>query len=172
MKTNKVLYVDNVDTPIGSLKILVEEDKLIKINFEQAKDDEMKTWINKHFRHSPEIIYEKDKLSFITNQIKRYFQGSKDFSVPMKFYGTDFQKTVWRTLLNDVPYGETRTYKQLAIVVGNPKASRAIGGAMNKNPIPLIVPCHRVIGSSGKLTGFGGGLSTKAYLLQFEKNNQ
>lgn len=101
-------------------------------------------------------------------ELEEYFQGvRKVFTVPLNPKGTDFQKKVWQAL-QDIPYGQTCSYKDVAKAVGNDKASRAIGMANNKNPIPIIVPCHRVIGSGGKLVGYAGGLDVKRMLLQIE----
>ena len=93
--------------------------------------------------------------------------GSKDISIPLLLEGTDFQKAVWRQL-QKIPFGQTASYGDVARAVGSPKAFRAVGNANNKNPIPVIIPCHRVIGRSGDLTGFGGGLDAKAALLRLE----
>lgn len=102
-------------------------------------------------------------------QLREYFAGTrKSFDLPLAPQGTDFQMRVWQALLN-IPYGETRSYKQLAAEVGNEKASRAVGGALNKNPIAIIVPCHRVVGSDGSLAGFAGGTDLKAALLALER---
>lgn len=104
-------------------------------------------------------------------QVSEYFEGKRTtFDLPLQMTGTDFQKNVWRELCN-IPYGETRTYKQIAIAIGNPKAVRAVGLANNKNPISIIVPCHRVIGSNGKLVGYAGGLDIKRWLLQLEQRS-
>ncbi len=105
-------------------------------------------------------------------QLLEYFSGKrKKFDLPCQLNGTDFQKKVWQALC-EIPYGETRTYKEVATAVGNPKASRAIGLANNKNPIAIIYPCHRVIGSSGKLVGYAGGLEMKESLLKMEAENK
>ncbi len=104
-------------------------------------------------------------------QLCEYLEGKRVFfDIPYTLTGTDFQKKVWQALC-DIPYGEVRSYKDIAIAVGNPKASRAIGMANNKNPITVIIPCHRVIGSSGKLVGYAGGLEMKKYLLTLEAEN-
>lgn len=101
-------------------------------------------------------------------QLEQYFQGSRRaFDVPLRPRGTEFQKKVWAALL-DIPYGETRSYKSIAIKIQRPKAFRAVGLANNKNPLPIIIPCHRVIGSNGKMVGYGGGLSIKEALLRLE----
>lgn len=103
-------------------------------------------------------------------QLSEYLKGErKEFDLPLNPKGTDFQKRVWRALC-DIPYGETRSYKQIAKSVGNSKAVRAVGMANNRNPITIVVPCHRVIGADGKLVGYGGGLEMKEFLLRLEKS--
>ncbi|NEA98197.1 methylated-DNA--[protein]-cysteine S-methyltransferase [Streptomyces sp. SID13726] len=102
-------------------------------------------------------------------QLRSYFAGeSKDFTLELRFLGTPFQRTVWDQL-RKIPYGETRTYGELATALGNPNASRAVGLANGRNPIGIIVPCHRVVGADGSLTGYGGGLERKRQLLDFER---
>ena len=101
-------------------------------------------------------------------QLDEYFRGQRRlFSVKLNPQGTPFQQSVWKALL-EIPYGETRSYKQIAERIGNPSASRAVGMANNKNPIFIIIPCHRVIGSTGKLVGYGGGIDVKEKLLNLE----
>lgn len=108
----------------------------------------------------------------VYGQLVEYFEGTrKIFDFPCELRGTQFQKKVWNALC-DIPYGETRSYKEIAIAVGNEKASRAVGMANNKNPIVIAVPCHRVIGANGKLVGYAGGLSMKQYLLDLESKNK
>lgn len=121
----------------------------------------------------PENMGEASALSDAAYvQITEYFFGKrKSFDLPIASKGTDFQKKVWQALC-DIPYGETRSYKDIAIAVGNPKASRAVGMANNRNPIAIVVPCHRVIGSSGKLVGYAGGLETKEKLLALEAEHK
>ncbi len=104
-------------------------------------------------------------------QLDEYFQGKRTvFDVPLSLVGTTFQKRVWEALLA-IPYGKTATYKEIAASVGNIRSTRAVGGANHRNPVSIIVPCHRVIGASGGLTGYGGGLSRKAWLLDHEKKH-
>lgn len=111
-------------------------------------------------------------LKNTVTQLDEYFQGKrKSFELPIKLNGTEFQQKVWQNL-QKIPYGKTISYKQLADMCGNPKASRAVGMANNKNPIAIIVPCHRVIGTNGKLTGYAGGLDLKSELLKLEKINE
>lgn len=103
-------------------------------------------------------------------ELNEYFAGRRmRFSVPLFISGTEFQKKVWQALTG-IPYGETRSYGEIAAAIGKPKACRAVGMANHVNPLPIFVPCHRVIGAGGSLTGYGGGLSTKVFLLELERN--
>jgi methylated-DNA-[protein]-cysteine S-methyltransferase len=105
-------------------------------------------------------------------QLNAYLAGElKAFSLPLKPHGTAFMQTVWQALCS-VPYGTTASYKDIALAINNPKAVRAVGQANNKNPLPIFIPCHRIIGSNGKLVGYGGGLDIKAFLLVLEKRNR
>ena len=116
--------------------------------------------------------WKKDGKPFeeVAFQLDSYFASElQEFDLPLKLAGTEFQKIVWK-MLAEIPYGETWSYGELARHIGRPKASRAVGAANGLNPIPVIIPCHRVIGSDGKLTGFGGGIKTKEYLLNLENN--
>lgn len=119
----------------------------------------------------PEGVERDDEfpvLKLASEQLRRYFEGElQEFDLPLAPIGTDFQRSVWNALLT-IPYGETLSYMQVAAGIGNPKAVRAVGAANGQNPIPIVIPCHRVIGSNGKLTGFGGGLPLKRRLLDLE----
>ncbi|MBA2946674.1 methylated-DNA--[protein]-cysteine S-methyltransferase [Streptomyces sp. PSKA28] len=126
-------------------------------------------------RHRPpeESFGDRDNTAFafaeIATQLKAYFAGElKEFTLPLHLHGTPFQRTVWEQL-RKIPYGETRSYGELAHELGNPKASRAVGLANGRNPVGIIVPCHRVVGADGSLTGYGGGLERKQQLLDFER---
>ncbi|MBA4861957.1 methylated-DNA--[protein]-cysteine S-methyltransferase [Streptomyces sp. PSKA54] len=126
-------------------------------------------------RHRPpeESFGDRDDTAFafaeIATQLKAYFAGElKEFTLPLQLHGTPFQRTVWEQL-RKIPYGETRSYGELAHELGNPKASRAVGLANGRNPVGIIVPCHRVVGADGSLTGYGGGLERKQQLLDFER---
>lgn len=113
-------------------------------------------------------IEETDLLRKAGKELKEYFDGERtEFDIPIEVDGTDFRKSVWKELCN-IPYGETCTYGDIAKRIGNPKASRAVGLANNKNRIPIFIPCHRVIGANGKLVGFAGGIEIKKYLLDLE----
>ncbi|MER7173156.1 methylated-DNA--[protein]-cysteine S-methyltransferase [Streptomyces mesophilus] len=124
-------------------------------------------------RHRPaeETFGHPDDTGFepVVEQLTAYFAGDRtDFDLPLHLDGTEFQRTVWAELLK-IPYGETRSYGELAEALGNPAASRAVGLANGKNPIGIIVPCHRVVGANGSLTGYGGGIERKRQLLDFER---
>lgn len=115
-------------------------------------------------------VCETELIREAGRQLTEYLEvGRKNFDLPLNPKGTDFQKKVWKALC-DIPYGETRSYKQVAEAVGNPKATRAVGMANNRNPIMIFIPCHRVIGSDGSLVGYGGGLDMKEKLLSIEQN--
>jgi methylated-DNA-[protein]-cysteine S-methyltransferase len=148
-----------IDTKIGKL-LLSGNKKLEGLYFPTAK-----------IKKEPEEswIYSENPFMEVLDQLNQYFKGSlKKFDLSLYMKGTEFQKKVWKELTR-IPYGETISYGELALRVGNPKAARAVGMANNKNPIPVIVPCHRVIGKDGKLTGFGGGLDVKQVLLDLEQ---
>ena len=117
------------------------------------------------------LLQTTELLSMATIQLDEYFQGKRTtFSLPFKLTGTLFQLAVWKELQN-IPYGKTTSYKEIAQKINKPKAYRAVGMANNKNPLPIIIPCHRVIGSNGKLIGYAGGLKLKNYLLELEKSH-
>ena len=153
-------YLNYIDSPIGILGLVQEEDYITELFFGEDEG------------HQDCSKDETQLLRETKNQLAEYFDGSrKRFDLPLNPKGTVFQQSVWQALLM-IPYGETRSYKEIATLVGNPKASRAVGMANNRNPISIIVPCHRVIGSSGKLVGYGGGLAIKEKLLGLERDNQ
>lgn len=139
-----------------SLYLVATETHLINIQFTQPQKALLQT---------------TELLSMATIQLDEYFQGKRTtFSSPFKLTGTPFQLAVWKELQN-IPYGKTTSYKEIAQKINKPKAYRAVGMANNKNPLPIIIPCHRVIGSNGKLIGYAGGLKLKNYLLELEKSH-
>lgn len=154
------------ESPIGKLTVYFVETDIIALSF--AEEGDNLKYIKRYYGTPVEV----DKVDYnYHEEVIKYLEGKlKDFTMPFSFKGTPFQESVWRELVN-IPYGETRTYKELAEKVGCPKGPRAVGGALNKNPIAIIVPCHRVIGTNGKLVGFAGGLDIKDKLLSLEKNN-
>jgi methylated-DNA-[protein]-cysteine S-methyltransferase len=151
-----------IDSPVGKLKLVASDRGLVAILWENDSP--------RRVRLSELVEDEQHPVLIATErQLGEYFAGKrKEFSVSLDMRGTRFQKDVWEALLG-IPFGETRSYGQLAHQLGNPRATRAVGAANGRNPVSIIVPCHRVIGSSGKLTGFAGGLATKAHLLDLEK---
>ena len=156
------MYYCYLNSPIGDLLLAGDDDGLSLIGFPQGK-----------MRHDPEPdwIFNENPFTAARQQLEEYFAGErKDFDLPLHLSGTDFQVQVLRELQR-IPYGETTSYGDIAERIGRPKAMRAVGAANGRNPIPIIVPCHRVIGSSGDLTGFGGGLDTKEALLRLEAEN-
>lgn len=146
-------YIGYYESPIGWLRIRADEQAITEVNFCGASKTE----------HRSEII------NRCIQELDEYFSGTrKNFQVPLKFvYGTCFQQRCWCELLT-VPYGATCSYQQLAEAVGNRNAVRAVGGANHRNPICILVPCHRVIGKDGSLTGYGGGIEKKLFLLELE----
>jgi methylated-DNA-[protein]-cysteine S-methyltransferase len=149
-------------TPVGCLRLVASDEGLTAVLWERDEPKRVPLAEQKQNDDHP-ILRETEQ------QLSEYFDGKrKVFSIKLDFSGSDFQKRVWAALLT-IPCGETRSYGDIARQVGNPKASRAVGAASGKNPISIIAPCHRVIGSSGKLTGFGGGLENKALLLRLEQ---
>lgn len=144
------------DTPIGTVCIRNSETEIISL-FIPGKC--------KRTGQNPSLLAQNAE-----KQLMEYFAGErKTFELPLHIKGTAFQQKVWRALM-DIPYGETRTYGEIAAAIGNPKASRAVGGANHKNPLMIFVPCHRVIGADGSLVGFGGGMDVKRYLLELERS--
>jgi methylated-DNA-[protein]-cysteine S-methyltransferase len=156
------MYYCYFDTPIGELLLAGEADSLEMIGFPKGamrRDPE------------PDWIYKEEPFEKARQQLGEYFAGERNnFDLPLSLAGTEFQVSVLEALLQ-IPYGETTSYGAIAKEIGRPKAVRAVGAANGRNPIPIIVPCHRVIGSSGDLTGFGGGLDTKEALLRLEAEN-
>lgn len=151
-----------IASPVGKLKLVASDKGLVAILWE--KDSPRRVRLNEPVENKEHPI-----LVATERQLDEYFAGKrKAFSIALDMRGTRFQKDVWEAL-RAIPFGETRSYGQLAKQLGNPRASRAVGAANGRNPVSIIVPCHRVIGSSGKLTGFAGGLGTKAHLLGLEK---
>ena len=154
------MYKKVMNSPVGKIEIIEENEKLIELNIYNEEKNEQK---NKIIEKDTRLLLEVEK------QLKEYFKGKRiKFEISLNPKGTEFMKKVWKELLN-IPYGETRTYKEIAEKIGNSKASRAVGMANNKNPIPIIIPCHRVIGSNNKLVGYALGLDMKQYLLDLER---
>jgi methylated-DNA-[protein]-cysteine S-methyltransferase len=150
-----------VETPVGLLKLVAGDTALVAVLWEN--DDP------KRVRLGPLVEdVEHSILCAAERQLAEYFTGTrKSFGLPLEFVGTPFQKRVWAELLN-IPFGQTRTYAEIATAIGKPRAFRAVGAANGRNPISIVAPCHRVIGKDGSLTGFAGGLKAKECLFVIE----
>ncbi|MFJ5302786.1 methylated-DNA--[protein]-cysteine S-methyltransferase [Streptomyces sp. NPDC088350] len=149
-----------IDSPYGPLTLVADEDGTLCGLY----------MVDQRHRPPEENFGTREDTSFLAaiDQLQAYFAGKlKEFTLELRLHGTPFQRTVWDQLRR-IPYGETRSYGDLADALGNPGASRAVGLANGKNPIGIIVPCHRVVGANGSLTGYGGGLDRKQRLLDFE----
>ncbi len=147
------------DTEYGKFQVVCDAEEVIAINIVNENTEILK-------------VKECELCSQVYKELLEYFKGKRksfDFKISMR--GTDFQKTVWKELIK-IPYGETRSYKEVAEAIGKPKACRAVGMANNRNPLVIVVPCHRVIGSNGSLTGYYGGLDMKNKLLKLESLNK
>lgn len=147
------MAVEYYKSKVGLLKISADEEAVTAISFvQEVGKDNSNRWTRECIR-----------------QLEEYFQGNRyEFDLPLHPTGTPFQQKVWEAL-QQIPYGETRSYKEIAIECGNEKACRAVGMANNRNPIAIVIPCHRVIGKNGKLVGYAGGLDIKTFLLELEK---
>jgi len=153
-----------MDSPVGQLQLVANETALVAVLWDGEKPNRVRLATLVEDPQHPVLIEAR-------RQLQEYFAGQRNvFELPLDFAGTDFQKKVWQALLN-IPYGQTRSYREIAEQVGNVKAVRAVGAANGKNPISIIAPCHRVIGSSGKLVGFAGGLDKKEILLNIERTH-
>ncbi len=148
-------------SPVGRLKLVASDRGMVAVLWEN--DDPKRVPLDEPIEDGDHPV-----LALAEKELEEYFAGKRSaFSAPLDMRGTPFQKQVWEAL-QGIPFGETRSYGQLANQLGKPSAARAVGAANGRNPVSIIVPCHRVIGSSGKLTGFAGGLDAKAHLLTLE----
>jgi methylated-DNA-[protein]-cysteine S-methyltransferase len=157
------LFYKQIESPVGRLKLVASANALVAVLFEQERPDRVKVNVDTVYLDPQHpILIETER------QLSQYFLGIRtEFDLPIEANGSNFQKKVWRAL-REIPFGETRSYSDLANAVGSPKACRAVGAANGKNPLAIVVPCHRVVGANGALTGFAGGLETKAKLLALE----
>jgi len=162
MRDEQTLSYALVDSPVGELLLAGDDTGLKLINFQTGRH-----------RVRPRSVWTMDRRPFeeAVRQLRAYFEGDlKTFDLELVPDGTSFQLGVWRAL-REVPYGETISYGELARRIGNPHASRAVGAANGRNPLPIVVPCHRVVGGDGSLTGYGGGLHIKRALLDLERRH-
>jgi len=159
-------FFKTIASPVGKLKLIASDHGLVAVQWDKEKP-----------KHSPvkwDVVVENKNHPILLKtekQIQEYFTHKRrSFSLKLDIQGTPFQKRVWMALMS-IPYGDTKSYGDIAKQIQHPKASRAVGAANGKNPVPIIIPCHRVIGSSGKLVGFTGGLAKKEKLLSIEKTS-
>ncbi len=156
------IYYARTSSPAGPLLLALSSRGLLKLEFERGQPAEGR---NQTWQEST------DALQPWLRELEEYFSGNRrDFSLPLDLRGTDFQLKCWRALL-DIPYGETRSYRDIAQAIAHPHAFRAVGMSNNRNPIAIVVPCHRVIASNGSLCGYGGGLDIKRKLLDLEQSS-
>jgi methylated-DNA-[protein]-cysteine S-methyltransferase len=159
-KASTTLYSTKMQSPVGELTLVANDETLVAVLWEDHPP--------KLVKYSGAVEKINPVLKQTMRQLKEYFaKKRKDFDLPLSFEGTEFQEKVWSNL-RKIPYGKTWSYKDLAKKVGSEKAVRAVGGANGRNQLSIVIPCHRVIGANGSLTGFAGGLKTKNYLLELE----
>lgn len=155
------LFYKEMKSPVGKLKLVASAQALVAVLWEQERPNRVRLDTLKLDQRHPILLNAEQ-------QLREYFAGERThFELPLEPRGNEFQKKVWRAL-REIPFGKTRSYLDLAKTIGSPKACRAVGAANGKNPLSIVVPCHRVIGADGALTGFAGGLERKATLLALE----
>ncbi len=162
-----------LDSPIGRLRLVATDQGLSHLLFDQQAGDS----VDSSSMGSSSVGSDSDPakaddhpvLAAATSQLEEYFAGQRqEFDIPLDLTGTEFQRAAWSALAG-VPFGETRSYRQQAEAIGRPNTVRAIGAANGRNPVPIVLPCHRIVGSDGSLTGYGGGLPIKEFLLNHEQ---
>jgi methylated-DNA-[protein]-cysteine S-methyltransferase len=158
------LFYKEIESPVGKLKLVASSNALVAVLWERERPNRVKLDTMTLAPQHP-ILLETER------QLAEYFSGERiQFDLPLQPDGSEFQKKVWQAL-REIPFGQTRSYLDLAKALGSSKAARAVGAANGKNPLSIIVPCHRVVGADGSLTGFAGGLETKAALLALENRS-
>lgn len=161
------VIIARVPTAAGEFGAVVTERGLARLTFPSEPFEWCQDWVRR-WEPGARVLSEGPGLVPVARQLAAYFERSlREFDLPLDMRGTEFQRQVWQALTG-IPFGETRSYGQIAAQIGRPKAVRAVGAANGANPVPIVVPCHRVIGSNGKLTGYAGGLELKERLLALE----
>lgn len=154
-----LFFYDIIKTDFGLIRVVIKNEKLVRVDIEQSFSMSDET---------PDMVFDPEITEPFTNQMKSYISGKlENFDIPVLFSGTPFQNSVWKELVK-IPFGQTRSYQEIAISLKNPHACRAVGSACGKNPVPIVVPCHRVITKSGTLGGFSCGLHVKKALMAIE----
>jgi methylated-DNA-[protein]-cysteine S-methyltransferase len=166
----KNIFIGHTDsTALGEIWVAVSENGLIAVEF-PATQDEFTAWLGKH--HAAQIEFDQEKVKDVLEQLSEYAAGvRRGFTIPIDWSTLNKFQCKALKLTFEIPYGETRTYKEIAVALGNPRAARAVGRAEATNPMPIVLPCHRVVGSDNKLHGYGAGsgIPTKEWLLKMEK---
>lgn len=161
------IILATIPTDAGRFGAVVTPQGLARLTFPDEPFDWCHDWVRR-WEPGAAVVADGPGLAPVSSQLQAYFRGTlRSFDMPLDMRGTPFQREVWQAL-TAIPFGETRSYGQIAAQIGRPKAVRAVGAANGANPVPIIVPCHRVIGSNGKLTGYAGGLALKQQLLALE----
>jgi len=170
MSQGETLFSDRVDSPIGKLLIVADDDGNLRAIDWAESEARTRAFLQLHYGENGFVLKSTRNPSGLSEVLRSYFAGELRAidTIPVKPAGTPFQQEVWLAL-RQIPCGTTISYAELAIQIGRPKAVRAVGLANGSNPIPIVVPCHRVIGSDGSLTGYGGGMERKRWLLEHEK---
>lgn len=167
-----MLYKGTLESPVGPVQLIAEDHYIIRVDFYQGGFQDCQEFLQKYFPGVPFTDGFNDELIKAIVQLDEYFSGiRKSFDIAVKLYGTPFYGKVWSELCK-IPYGELISYKTLAERCGLNKGFRAVGQANHHNPVSIIVPCHRVIGSNGKLTGYGSGVEIKQFLIDWEQKNK
>ena len=161
-------YTDMMDSPCGPLLLVVDDDgAVVRIEFGNGRESQKRT-VQRMRAAGIDVIEDAGRTAGLRRQLEEYFAGERqEFDLRLAPQGTPFELSVWEELKR-IPFGETRSYGEIAQAIGRPGSARAVGRANGANPIPIVVPCHRVIGANGSLTGFGGGLDAKERLLEIE----
>lgn len=168
MSSLKQMYVKEMESPLGLLSIVASERGVCQIHFGEINKAQVTAKLSKEGIRPQWIHLDENEDLDICSQLCEYFNGLRvEFDADLDLIGTPFQMKVWKELQN-IGYGKTKSYKDIAQAIGAPKAVRAVGGANNQNPLPIVIPCHRVIGSNGAMVGYGGGLTKKQLLLGLE----
>ncbi|MFG6116395.1 methylated-DNA--[protein]-cysteine S-methyltransferase [Halobacillus sp. MO56] len=170
MAKRSFLYYDELETPLGPVTFVADKDGVCRIDYGSYQElaTHHNNWARQYFL-CPKFVQDDELLEPAKQEFQEYFLGTRHaFTFDYQLYGTPFQQKVWKALCEEIPYGETRSYKDIAKAIQSPKAIRAVGGAVNRNPLSIIIPCHRVIGTNGKLVGYNGGLEKKRKLLELE----
>jgi O-6-methylguanine DNA methyltransferase len=168
MMTDEMIAWAAMKSRVGTIRVAATPHGVCKIALGKETAEDFFGWLKRHIGQAPRKPERSGIVALALDQIAEYLDGQRrDFDLPLDLRGTVFQRRMWAAVAG-IPYGETRTYAGTALAIGKPKAVRAVGAANGANPLPLVVPCHRVVGSDGSLTGYGGGLDVKRKLLEME----